>query len=152
MPKENEAPDDEALWRFSLAFYERPGVARTLVALQDRDGLDVNLMLFALWLGVSGHGRLTSDGLAAAERAIETVRTEIIEPLRALRRKLRHHSDKDVQHLREGVKALEREGEKAGSPCRACSVVVRHSVAARPFRRRLGQSRTLSGAGKGRQQ
>src|SRR5262249_24623798 len=46
------------------------------------------------------------------ESAIETVRTEIIEPLRALRRKLRHYSDKDVQHLREGVRALEREGEK----------------------------------------
>jgi uncharacterized protein (TIGR02444 family) len=113
MRKAGEALDDEALWRFSLAFYALPGVAGALIALQDRDGLDVNLMLFALWLGVSGQGRLTSDGLAAAERAIGTVRTEIIEPLRTLRRRLRHHCDEDVRHLREGVKALELAGEKA---------------------------------------
>ncbi len=113
MPNAEEALDDEALWRFSLTFYALPGVARALIALQDRDGFDVNLMLFALWLGVSGQGPLTSDGLAAAERAIQTVRSEIIEPLRTLRRRLKHHFDDDVQHLREGVKALELAGEKA---------------------------------------
>lgn len=113
MPEAEEALDDEALWRFSLTFYALPGVARALIALQDRDGLDVNLILFALWLGVSGHGRLTPDELAAAGRAIEPLRTEIIEPLRALRRRLRHHPDEDVRHLREGVKELELAGEKA---------------------------------------
>jgi uncharacterized protein (TIGR02444 family) len=46
--------EDEAFWCFSLAFYERPGVADALIALQDRDGFDVNLVLFALWLGISG--------------------------------------------------------------------------------------------------
>ena len=55
-----EPPEDDALWRFSLAFYASPGVAQALIALQDRDQLDVNLMLFALWLGVSGRGRLSS--------------------------------------------------------------------------------------------
>ena len=49
--------DDEALWRFSLTFYARPGVSEALIALQDRAGFDVNLMLFALWLGVSGRRR-----------------------------------------------------------------------------------------------
>ena len=112
MPKENEAPDDEALWRFSLAFYERPGVARTLVALQDRDGLDVNLMLFALWLGISGRHPLDSGALAAAEQAIGTIRAEVVEPLRSLRRNLKHHADEGIQRLRESIKALELEGEK----------------------------------------
>src|SRR4029077_986465 len=56
MPDADQRPDD--LWRFSLAFYALPGVARALIALQDRDGLDVNLMLFAMWLGISGPGRL----------------------------------------------------------------------------------------------
>jgi uncharacterized protein (TIGR02444 family) len=45
--------ENEAFWRFSLAFYERPGVADALIALQDREGFDVNLVLFALWLGIS---------------------------------------------------------------------------------------------------
>ena len=34
-----EPSDDEALWRFSLAFYARPGVSEALIALQDRAGL-----------------------------------------------------------------------------------------------------------------
>ena len=46
----------EAFWRFSLAFYARPGVADALIALQDRAGSTSILMLFGLWLGVR-HGR-----------------------------------------------------------------------------------------------
>jgi uncharacterized protein (TIGR02444 family) len=107
-----EPPADEALWRFSTAFYRLPGVARALIALQDRDSLDVNLMLFAIWLGISARGRVTSDTLAAAERATRTIRNEIVEPLRTIRRTLRHHPDEDVQRLRDGVKALELASEK----------------------------------------
>ena len=118
--------EGQAFWCFSLAFYERPGVPDALIALQDRDGFDVNLVLFALWLGISGREPLDSDALAAAERAAGTLRREMIEPLRNLRRKLRHHPDGDVQRLRESVKALEIAGEKlvqdrlarlAGSGC-----------------------------------
>jgi uncharacterized protein (TIGR02444 family) len=112
MDEGGKTSEDEAFWRFSLAFYERPGVADALIALQDRDGFDVNLVLFALWLGISGRGSLGGEALAAAERAAGTLRSEIVEPLRSLRRKLRHHPDGGVQRLREGVKALELAGEK----------------------------------------
>ncbi len=104
--------EDDAFWRFSLAFYERPGVADALITLQDRDGFDVNLVLFALWFGISGRGVLGGGSLAAAEQLAGTLRSEIVEPLRRLRRKLRHHPDGDVQRLREGVKVLEIAGEK----------------------------------------
>jgi uncharacterized protein (TIGR02444 family) len=107
-----EEPEGDALWRFSLAFYEIPGVAQALIALQDRDGLDVNLILFALWLGLSRRSRLDSDRLAAADRAICGIRSEVVEPLRALRRRLRLHPDADVQKLRDGVKGLELAAEK----------------------------------------
>jgi uncharacterized protein (TIGR02444 family) len=126
LDKGGKASEDDAFWRFSLAFYERPGVADALIALQDREGFDINLVLFALWLGISGRGTLGGDALAAAERVAATLRNEIVEPLRRLRRKLRHHPDGDVQRLREGVKALEIAGEKlvqerlarlAGSGC-----------------------------------
>jgi uncharacterized protein (TIGR02444 family) len=103
--------EGQAFWRFSLAFYERPGVPDALIALQDRDGFDVNVVLFALWLGISGR-ELDGDALAAAERAAGTLRREMIEPLRNLRRKLRAHPDSDVQRWREGVKVLEIAGEK----------------------------------------
>ena len=119
-----EVSDNAALWCFSLAFYERPGVSEALIALQDHAGLDVNLMLFALWIGASGRGRLTSGELAIADLIIRPIRTDIVEPLRALRRKLRSDPDTDVQHLREGIKALELAAEKAiqkrlGRPARA---------------------------------
>ena len=107
-----ERSDGEALWRFSVAFYARPGVAEALIALQDRAGCDVNLMLFALWLGVSGRGRLTREELMTALRMARPIRVDIVEPLRALRRRLKPYSDEDVQRLRDGIKATEIAAEK----------------------------------------
>ena len=112
MDEPEKAAAGEGLWRFSLAFYDLPGVAEALITLQDRDGFDVNLILFALWLGISGRGALSDDLLATAEHATRAIRNEIIDPLRALRRKLRHHPDGGIQQLREGVKALELAAEK----------------------------------------
>jgi len=43
-----------AFWRFSLDAYGRPGVAAACLDLQDRHGCDVNLILYALWLGRAG--------------------------------------------------------------------------------------------------
>jgi uncharacterized protein (TIGR02444 family) len=104
--------EGNALWKFSVAFYAAPGVANALIALQDRDGLDVNLILFALWLGLSGHGRLDRAAVAAAGRAVSNIRNETVKPLRALRRKLKNNPDPDIQRLREGVRALELAAEK----------------------------------------
>jgi uncharacterized protein (TIGR02444 family) len=104
--------DEEALWRFSLAFYRRPGVSELLIAIQDRAGFDVNLMLFALWLGVSGRSRLNEETLAIADRIARPIRADFVEPLRAMRRNLRADPDVDIQRLREGIKALELAAEK----------------------------------------
>jgi uncharacterized protein (TIGR02444 family) len=109
---EAQDPAGNDFWRFSLEFYGFCRVAPALIALQDRDGLDINLMLFALWLGVSGRRRLDSDALRVADRAIREIRAEIVEPLRALRRSLKGNPDNDVQSVREGVKALELDAEK----------------------------------------
>ena len=100
------------LWEFSLDFYARPGVSAALIELQDRAGLDVNLILFALWHGLSGRGRLDDERLAVADQAVRAIQTEIVTPLRALRRRLRTDPDADIQHLREAIKALELDAEK----------------------------------------
>ena len=57
--RENAAAG-EGFWRFSLAFYARPGVADALIALQDRAESEVNLVLFGLWLGVIRGRRLAA--------------------------------------------------------------------------------------------
>jgi uncharacterized protein (TIGR02444 family) len=107
-----ESPDNEALWRFSTAFYARAGVAEALIKLQDRAGFDVNLMLFALWFGLSGRNRFTAAELAAADQAAGPIRSDLVEPLRALRRRLRSNPNADIQRLREEIKRLELAAER----------------------------------------
>jgi uncharacterized protein (TIGR02444 family) len=101
-----------ALWEFSLGFYARPGVSAALIELQDRAGLDVNLILFALWHGMSGRGRLDDEGLAIAGQAAREIQTELVMPLRALRRRFRAAANADIQRLREAIKGLEFDAEK----------------------------------------
>jgi uncharacterized protein (TIGR02444 family) len=117
----------EAFWRFSLALYARPGVADALIAIQDRAGTDVNLLLFGLWLGVTRGRLLAAADLAAAEAAIAPLRDAAVAPLRQLRRQLKHAADGDLQALRRGIAGLELAAERrvqhrlAGSPPAATS-------------------------------
>ncbi len=102
----------EAFWRFSLAFYARPGVADALIAIQDRTGSEVNLILFGLWLGAS-HGRvLAAAELAIAEAAIAPITTAAVLPLRQLRRQIKHADDPDLQVLRPRIAGLEIAAER----------------------------------------
>ena len=83
----NPGDASSELWAFSLVFYQQPDVMSALLALQDGAGLDVNLILFALWLGLSGRGRVDDRAVDAADRSVRVLRAEVIEPLRALRRR-----------------------------------------------------------------
>jgi len=86
------APDDDAaaeeFWAFSLDLYARPGVADACLRLQDVYGLDINLLLLCCWLERRGC-RLDATELAAAEARAEPLRTQILAPLRAVRRALK---------------------------------------------------------------
>jgi uncharacterized protein (TIGR02444 family) len=102
----------EALWRFSLALYTRPGVAEALIALQDRAGCDVNLLLFALWCGAAHGHRLDRAELAAAEGAIAPVARDIVGPVRQLRQDLKTEPAADLLDLRRRLLALELAAER----------------------------------------
>ncbi len=106
------SPEGEEFWRFSIAFYARPGVEKALLALQDERGLDVDLVLYALWLGASGRGALDRERLAQAEKRVAEWREEVVKPLRALRRRLGASFEPDLRPLYEGVKAQELAAEK----------------------------------------
>lgn len=107
-----EAIAAEALWRFSLMVYARPGVADALIRLQDRGGHNVNLVLFGLWLGWCGGARLDAAGLARAKAAIAGIDGGVIVPLRRLRRALRADPDLDIRALRRRVLSLEIAAER----------------------------------------
>jgi uncharacterized protein (TIGR02444 family) len=109
--RENAAAG-EAFWRFSLALYARPGVAEALIALQDRAGSEVNLVLFGLWLGVSRGHRLAAAELDAARAAIAPIHQAVVLPLRQLRRLLKPAADAGLQALRRRIAGLELAAER----------------------------------------
>jgi uncharacterized protein (TIGR02444 family) len=78
----------DSFWNFSLALYAKPGVAPALIRLQDRLGLDVNMLLYCCWAGAGGRS-LTSADLAAVEAAAEPWQAEVVRPLRSIRRRLK---------------------------------------------------------------
>src|SRR5205823_13999832 len=102
----------EAFWRFSLALYARPGVADALIAIQDRAARDVNLILFALWLGVSRGRRLAAGELAGAAAAIAPITAAAVAPQRRMRRPLKDAADLDLAALRRRITALEIAAER----------------------------------------
>jgi uncharacterized protein (TIGR02444 family) len=106
---------DNPFWRFSLAVYAMPGVAPECLALQDAQGVDVNLLLFCTWLGCEKRIVLTQADLATIESAVQSWRDAVILPIRAVRRDIKARPDAaqdDVAALRQDVAALELRAEQ----------------------------------------
>jgi uncharacterized protein (TIGR02444 family) len=99
-------------WSFSLAFYRKPGVAEACLALQERHGIDVNLLLAAMFAGASGRA-LTADAWALLEGAVGAYHREVVQPLRAARRALKplDAGSPVASQLRSAVKAAELDAE-----------------------------------------
>ena len=76
-------------WRYSLELYAREGLPQALIALQDRLGADVNLLLFCCWTALSGQGRLSTEDLRRADEAVAGWRGDVTLPLRALRNRIK---------------------------------------------------------------
>jgi len=106
---------DSAFWRFSLRFYALPDVAPACLALQDEANVDVNLMLFLLFLAENGRA-ITRDDVARLDAGIAPWRREVVEPLRALRRRLKSGVGEipaaTSEGLRNMVKKIELEAER----------------------------------------
>lgn len=103
---------DNPFWDFSLATYGGPGVADTCLALQDRHGIDVNMLLFCCWVGASGGGVLGPAGMAAALAAAGPWQRDVVVPLRRIRRDLRGAGDMG-ESLKRRVAAVEIDAEHA---------------------------------------
>lgn len=108
-------PSGNRFWDFTLALYGRPGVAPALVRLQDRLGLDVNMLLYCCWAATTGHGLSVAD-LKAVEAVTEPWQAEVVRPLRALRRRLKGGFGDlpaaAVEAYRKRINALEIDGER----------------------------------------
>lgn len=108
-------PRDSAFWQFSLALYGRPGVPDACLRLQDECGVDVNVMLYLLY--VASVGRLIdSDDIDQIEALAASWREEIVRPLRGVRRRLKtppaHFQNDASEGLRSAIKRVELEAER----------------------------------------
>lgn len=75
-------------WTFSLAIYAIEGVAPACLRLQDRHGLDVNLLLYCCWAGRCGVA-LDAPAVARMLELTADWTTRVVQPLRAARRALK---------------------------------------------------------------
>ena len=95
---------DHPFWDFSLRVYGRDGVGAACIHLQENHGIDVNVMLFCLWLGETGRGVLDAEELAAMKAATERWHQEVVKSLRGLRRILKDGFPDVFQGLRESLR------------------------------------------------
>ena len=103
-------------WSFSLRLYARPGVPEACLDLQDRRGLDVNLVLFCCWRASRGLA-LRPEDVARADRWVRGWRRNVIRPLRRVRRNLKNDSfgmpTKMAAALRRQIARIEIGAERA---------------------------------------
>ncbi|SDT56089.1 TIGR02444 family protein [Bradyrhizobium canariense] len=85
----NRLAEDQACWDFVVDLYAKPGVAQACLELQERLGVDVSLLLTALFYAVRGGLDLSAEQIEKLDRRISGWRAEAIFPLRRLRRRLK---------------------------------------------------------------
>jgi uncharacterized protein (TIGR02444 family) len=112
---DSAAASETPFWRFSLHFYRQAGVADACIALQDECGVDVNLLLFLLWLAGAGR-QLSASDVKHLDAAVGDWRSLTIVPIREVRRKLKGaltavEANKQ-EAFRARIKAVELEAER----------------------------------------
>ncbi len=105
----------ESFWNFSTAFYALPGAAETCLELQDRNGADVNVLLFLLHLARAGRLLGPAD-VARIDALAAPWRKAVVAPLRGVRRVLKApvgaFEPAVAARLRDEVKRIELAAER----------------------------------------
>ena len=105
-------------WDFSIAVYGTKGVQDECLALQDRFGLDVNLVLLCAYLGAVHGVALTEGDVVSARQEVGPWQEQIVRPLRAARQTLKTIALQNAEatnaaaQLRTQVKTAELESER----------------------------------------
>ncbi len=107
----------ETFWDFSVGTYRKPGVAEACLALQDRHGLDVNVLLFCCWYGCT-RGPLDDSTFEHVLSFCEPWASRVVRPLRSARTWMKAAgcmqggvSEDDCMALRDRIKKVEFEAE-----------------------------------------
>lgn len=107
-----------SLWNFSVHTYGKPGVADACLALQDRHGLDVNVLLFCCWFGRT-RGVVDEPLWDRVLAFSEPWADNVVRPLRAARTWMKHTGCTQpgvaydaCMELREEIKRVELKAEQ----------------------------------------
>jgi len=107
---------DNAFWRFSLSFYARAGIAPACLILQNRLGIDVNVLLLSIFAAVERRHILSADDLRSADDTVAAWRSAIVAQLRRIRTDLKSGPppapSAATEDLRSQVKAAELKAEQ----------------------------------------
>jgi uncharacterized protein (TIGR02444 family) len=105
----------QPIWDFVLGYYRQQGVSEAAIALQDSAGIDVNMILFLMWL--SGQGKTLAEAdMRKLGEASHGWQRSVVAPIRNIRRLLKENAPFVEQETalayRKKVQALEIEGEQ----------------------------------------
>lgn len=112
----NDAPSP--FWTFSLAVYREGAVQRECLELQDRYGVDVNLLLFCAFIGAVRGAVMPDQAVRLAAAIVADWHRNIVANLREVRRALKPLASNasptaaSAAALRQTVKAMELEAER----------------------------------------
>jgi len=111
-----EASANTSIWDFVLNYYGRKGVSEALIGLQDSYGIDVNMLLFLVWVAAQRRS-LGADDVQRVSEASHAWQRNVVVPIRAVRRLLKENpplvSADTAAAFRKKVQAVELEGEQA---------------------------------------
>lgn len=121
------------LWHYALRLYGQPGMESACLELQQA-GLSINRLLFCLWLGQDAGRQLD---LMVVQEATGW-QSEITQPLRALRYKVRVHKQQDGAY-----QACYSAMRKAELACEQLELALMHDVAGQMLKGEAGSSLVL---------
>ncbi len=102
---------DHPFWDFSLKVYMTPGVGPACVELQAAHELDVNIVLWCLWMGASGRGAMSEAEMDRATGAVQAWHHEVVRALRAVRTRMKGgmppSPDARTESLRQRIQKIE---------------------------------------------
>ena len=108
----------EAFWDFSIRTYRSDGVPEACLHLQDERGVDVNMLLFCCWFGLT-RGQQQAESFQQVLGFSDNWAQQVVRPLRKVRTWMKldgcHHPRMDTEScmdFREKVKGIELSAEK----------------------------------------
>ena len=77
-------------WEFAAWAYSQPGVDKAMLSLQNRMGVDINMVLFCVWLAYRGSNvNDLAQHLASALKMSRSWQRDLVEPIRICRENLK---------------------------------------------------------------